>query len=279
LRLDLHTHSTASDGSLTPREIVRLASDMGLEAIALTDHDSVEGVQPARDAASGLDLLVIPGVELSSVHEGLDVHVLGYFVDIADAAFLEHLEQLRSARLRRAQTMVRILGDAGFHVTIDDVLLLAEGGSVGRSHIARALVNRGHADSVAEAFERFIGRGRPYYVPKDSATPAEAVGIILEADGLPVLAHPGVTGVEDLIPELVADGLAGVEAYHAEHTLEQAAAFADLARRHGLIVTGGSDHHGPLSPGASLGTVELPDDTLAKLLAAAGLTADELRSA
>jgi len=270
MRLDLHVHSTASDGSLAPREIVAIAIGQGLSALAITDHDSVEAVRPAQDAAAGSNLMVIPGVELSAVHDGLDVHVLGYFVDITDPAFLQHLRALRAARLRRAEVMVAVLGNAGFHVTLSDVLLLAEGGSVGRSHIARALVQRGHAVSVADAFDRFIGRGRPYYVPKDSTSPADAVGIVLDAGGVPVIAHPGVTGVEDLIPELAAHGLAGIEAYHAEHTLEQAAQFAAMARDHGLICTGGSDHHGPTSPGAPLGAVDMPSDTLSELLRAAG---------
>ncbi len=270
MSFDLHVHSTASDGSFSPAQLVTSALDKGLQAMALTDHDSVEGIPKALEAAEGTSLLVIPGVELSAVHDGYDVHILGYFIDHTDPDLLARLVELRTARRERAEEMVAALHEAGIDVTIDEVLMLAEGGSVGRSHVARALVRRGHAADIAEAFDRYIGRGRPYYIPKPSTTPSQAVRTILDAGGVPVLAHPAVTGVEYLIPDLVDVGLIGVEAYHAEHTPAQAESLARTAEQYGLIVTGGSDYHGPDSPGGDLGSAKMPPSILPELLAVAG---------
>lgn len=274
MRFDLHLHTTASDGHLTASALVEAAARAGLDAIAVTDHDSVDAIAPALYAADSLrasggpDLLVIPGVELSAAVDGRDVHVLGYFIDHTDGVLRSRLETLRTARLDRARSMVEALREAGYAVTIDEVLELAEGGAVGRSHVARALVERGHIASVAQAFEELIGRGQPYYVPKPAISPSEVVRIVRDAGGIPVLAHPGVTGIDDLVPALVADGLAGLEAYHAEHSPERRARYAAWAADLGLLVTGGSDFHGATAPGAGIGTVEIPDSVLADLLAA-----------
>ncbi|MDP2182903.1 MAG: PHP domain-containing protein [Actinomycetota bacterium] len=269
MTFDLHIHSTASDGSLSPEEIVRVAAHGGMAAIAITDHDSVAGIPSALTASAAAGIRLIPGVELSAVHEGLDVHILGYFVDHNDLRLAERLSELRELRRARAADIVGALYAAGYHLAIDEVLMLAEGGSVGRSHVARALVERGHAADVADAFERFIGRGRPFYVPKPVARPAHVVKTIRDAGGLAVLAHPGITGIDDAIDELVAAGLSGLEAYHAEHTQEQRDHYARLAAQRGLLVTGGSDYHGPKAPGAEIGSVAIPDEALEALLAAA----------
>lgn len=270
MAVDLHAHTNASDGSLSPEELVHRAITKNLTALAITDHDSVEAVPRALRATEGSSLLLIPGVELSAIYENLDVHVLGYFVDYLDQHFLARLEDLRVARQERAANMVEALHEAGFDVTIDEVLRLAEEGAVGRSHVARVLVDKGHVMSVAEAFDLYIGRGRPYYVPKPSTTPTLAVRTILDAGGVPILAHPAITGVEFLIPQLAEVGLAGVEAFHAEHTQEQAESLVRVAREYDLIVTGGSDHHGPTSPGGDLGSADVPDYVLPELLACAG---------
>lgn len=269
MTFDLHIHSTASDGSLTPEEIVRTAARQGMAAIAITDHDSVAGIPAAIAASQAAGIRLIPGVELSAVHKGLDVHVLGYFMDHTDDRLAARLSELRDQRRVRAAQIVGALHGAGYDLTIDEVLLLAEGGSVGRSHVARALVDRGHAEDVADAFQRFIGRGRPYYVPKPVAMPEHVVRTIREAGGLAVLAHPGITGIDDAIEGLVAAGLSGVEAYHAEHTQQQREHYARLAVRLGLLVTGGSDYHGPGAPGAEIGSVRIPDEALQALVAAA----------
>jgi len=266
MRFDLHLHTTASDGHLTAEQLVKAALSAGMDVIAVTDHDSVASVTPANDAARGTSLRVLPGVELSSTHEGRDVHVLGFFVDCGDPTFLERLRQLREARLERAEGMVSALKDAGYAITLDEVLELSDGGAVGRSHIARALVGRGHTGSVSEAFTDLLGRGRPFYRPKPVATPVEVVGLIREAGGLAVLAHPGVTKVDELIPQLVTAGLAGLEAFHGEHSAEDRDRYAKLARDLGLLVTGGSDFHGATAPGCTLGGVEMPESVLDDLL-------------
>jgi len=268
MKADLHVHSTASDGTLQPAELVALALEHGVDVLAIADHDSVAGLPEAFAAAEGTSLTLVPAVELSAVLDGRDIHVLGYWVDWRDNAFLRQLADMRTARLRRAETMVDALQAAGYEVTISDVLALADGGAVGRSHVARALVDRGHAATVADAFERLIGRGMPYYVPKDARTPQEAIGVIRGAGGLAVLAHPAISGVEDLLPALAAAGLAGVEAYHADHTPSQRDRLAARATELGLLTTGGTDFHGPSAPNPNLGRVDLPPSSVEALLAA-----------
>jgi len=270
MMLDLHTHTTASDGTLSPEELVSLARERGLEALAITDHDSTEGLAAALEAARHSDLLLIPGVELSvGPCAGRDVHIIGYFVDHTDAALQARLHELRDARRSRAARIVGTLRADGYEIDLDDVLRLADCGSVGRSHVARVLVERGYAASVAEAFERFIGRGRPFYHPKPATVPGEVVRALADAGAIAVLAHPGVSGADDLIEDLVDAGLGGIEAFHAEHTEQESARYESLARSRGLLVTGGSDYHGPAAPGADLGSVPLPAYVLPELLAAA----------
>jgi predicted metal-dependent phosphoesterase TrpH len=270
VRFDLHVHTTASDGTFTPAEIVRYAAAEGLVALSITDHDSVEGVPEALDAAQTLQsgLAIIPGVELSAVHDGHDVHILGYFLDHTDEALCRHLSDLRTARLNRARAIVETLAAAGYQISIDDVLALSDGGAVGRSHVARALVHNGHAADISDAFRRLLGRGKPFYVPKDVRTPSEVLRVILDAGGIPVLAHPGVTGVDELIPALVAEGLAGLEAYHPEHDEAQRDRYLDMAEELALLVTGGTDYHGMAAPNPALGSLEMPTDVLTELLAA-----------
>ena len=270
MRFDLHVHTTASDGTLTATQLVDRACTLGLAALSITDHDSVDSVDAACNAAADTPLRLIPGVELSTVYDGHDVHILGYFIDPEHQGFRTQLLQLRSARLARAEAMVRALVEAGFEVTLDEVLRLTDGGSVGRSHVARVLVERGHAADISDAFHRFVGRDRPFYVPQPVAGPLEVIRSILDAGGVPVLAHPGVTSVDAAIPELVDAGLQGLEAYHAEHTPGMRDRYRALAERMGLIVTGGSDFHGLASPGATLGSVDMPDSVLFHLYERAG---------
>jgi predicted metal-dependent phosphoesterase TrpH len=268
MKADLHTHTTASDGTVTPAGLVALALDRSIDVLAITDHDSVEGLPAAVEEARGCQITLVPGVELSAVHNARDVHVLGYFVRADDAELLRHLTDLRAARTRRANSIVEALAQAGYDVTLEEVLALSDGGAVGRSHIARALVRKGHAESIADAFQRLIGRGRPFYVAKDVRAPEEVVAVIREAGGIAVLAHPAVSGVEDLIGPLQNVGLQGVEAFHADHTAGQRARLAQEARRRNLLVTGGTDYHGPHAPNPELGAVDLPIEAVEALLAA-----------
>lgn len=269
MTLDLHVHSTFSDGTFAPEDLVARAAALRLRALAIADHDCVDGVPAALDAGDELGVLVIPAVELSCSWRGHDVHMLGYFVDHTDELLHTRLSALRDARVARAHTIVEAMGDAGFDLDIDEVMALSDDGAVGRTHVARVLAKRGHADSVADAFERYLGRGRPFYFPKPDAEPVSAVRTILEARGLPVLAHPGVTSVDPLIPELIDVGLRGLEAYHGDHTREMRERYVRMAADLGLLVTGGSDYHGPGFPNPELGSTDVPDDLLEPLLAAA----------
>jgi predicted metal-dependent phosphoesterase TrpH len=267
---DLHVHSTASDGSVTPAGLVALALDRGVDVLALADHDSVEGIGEALEAAEGTDLVVVPAVELSAVRGDRDVHILAYFVDHTSPELLAHLAELRESRLRRAATMVKLLSEAGYDIDLESVLAFSDGGAVGRSHVARALVSGGHADTVADAFARLIGRGKPFHVLKDSHPPAQVLRRVVDAGAVSVLAHPAVSNAADLVPGLARLGLRGVEAYHSDHTPGQRDSLAALAKRLGLLVTGGSDYHGPGAPTPDLGQVRIPEAAVRALLAAGG---------
>jgi predicted metal-dependent phosphoesterase TrpH len=245
-QVDLHLHSTASDGKYSPEALVRMAAELGLKYISLTDHDSVAGVPAALGAARAFpELTFIPGVEISTdVPEG-EVHVLGYFIDFASPEFGSSLERFRNSRQGRAQGMVSKLGELGINIDWARVQELAGDGAIGRPHIARAMLEKGYISKFEEAFEKYIGHGGPAYVERDKMAPAEAVALILSARGLPVLAHPfTVSGPEKLVQELKSTGLIGLEAYYKDAPREDIDAMLRLAERHGLIATGGSDYHG-----------------------------------
>jgi predicted metal-dependent phosphoesterase TrpH len=270
MKADLHVHSRASDGLLSPEDLVAQAIRSGVDVLALADHDTVEGCAKARAAARGTDLIFVDAVELSCTTPHGDIHLLAYFIDPADAAFCDYLSQLRDARYARAVSMVTALTDGGFPISLDAVLRHADGGSVGRSHVARALVDDGHATSIADAFHRLIGHDMPFYVPKRTSTPDEALRRIGEAGGFGVVAHPVISRCVDDIEGLAELGLRGVEAYHADQSREEAVSLEALSDRLGLLVTGGSDHHGPGTPSASLGAVDLPERHIRRFLAAGG---------
>ena len=268
MKADLHVHTTASDGTLAPSQVVSRAHALGVGVLAIADHDSVEGLAEASSRCAELGVTLVPAVELSAVHDGRDVHVLAYFVDPSSSELAEQLTELRAARHARAREIVTALQTAGYEVSLEDVMAIAGGGAVGRSHVARALVDAGHAETIKQAFDRFIGRGRPFYVAKRSANPRDVVARVCELGALPVIAHPGVTGVDDLIEPLVASGLRGVEVYHADHTAEQVTHYAALARTLGLLATGGSDFHGLDAPNPDIGSTGLPETDLEAFLAA-----------
>lgn len=269
MKADLHVHSRASDGTLTADALVELALAEGVSVLAIADHDTVDAVAAALHAAEGTSLQVIPAVELSALGPAdEDIHILGYFVDHESSALLDHLARQRDARIRRAAVMVEALAAAGYMVDLDEIEQAAAGGAIGRSHIARALVGAGHAGDVAGAFDTLIGRGRRFYVPKAANDAARVIAVIKDAGGLAVVAHPGVSGLDDLLDELVASGLDGVEAYHADHSLEQQTHYAAIAKRLGVLATGGSDYHGPGAPNPLLGSVAIPEEDVAAFLRA-----------
>lgn len=258
-RVDLHIHSTASDGELTPSEVVRLALERGLEVIALTDHDTMSGVDEAQAAAAGTTLEVIPGVEVNSEGEWGDLHILGFYVDPDHPPLNEQLRAVREARARRARMIVEKLRGLGLDVDWEEVQALASGPSIGRPHIAQALLERGYVASLGEAFERYIGRDGPAYVSRLRMTPPEVIRAIREAGGVAVLAHPAHSNVTARIEEFVGYGLQGLEVYYPTHSPHDVATLLALCRRFDLLATGGSDFHGPgYDEGVLLGAVHVP---------------------
>ncbi|MFZ5647035.1 MAG: PHP domain-containing protein [Bacillota bacterium] len=241
---DLHVHTTASDGTDSPEEVVGRAVSLGLGALAIADHDTVDGVEPALDEGRRKRLDVLPAVELGTEYGGREVHMLGYLVDIRSGELLDRLAFFRSGRQDRAVRMVDKLRKLGFPVTYQRVAEIAGYGSVGRVHIARAMIETGIVKSVDEAFELYIGEGKPGYEPRTKCTPSEAVRIIRDAGGVPVLAHPGLSRAGELIPDLLSQGLQGVEVYHPGHNQGLSQYYLQLCRRYGLVATGGSDYHG-----------------------------------
>ena len=241
---DLHVHTTASDGTASPAEVVRLARAVGLAAVGITDHDTVDGVAPALEAARGLDLEVVPGIEINTDYQGREIHILGYYVDVTDAVFRERIGNLVAARARRLERMVARLRSLGLALTVEDVRRVVGDASPGRPHVAEALVRLGIVAHRQEAFDRLIGHRCPGYVPREKFGPAEAVALVRSAGGVAVLAHPGMAAADHLIAELVDRGLAGLEVYHPEHTPAQTAHYLALAGEFRLLVTGGSDFHG-----------------------------------
>ena len=272
-RVDLHLHTTVSDGALRPEELVRAASIAGIEVMAVTDHDSVDGIRDAERAASDLSIQVIPGIEVSASLDDNDVHVLGYFLDPGDRVLREALSRLQEGRVAQARSMVERLTELGWPLDWDRVMAIAQGGSVGRPHIARALIERGYVGSVDEAFSRFLRRGGPGYVEGQKLLPQEAVSLIKKAGGVPSLAHPIIVGASDyrldldrLLPVMVEAGLDGIEAYYKGYTPEVTAFLFGLASQYRLVPTGGSDFHGGgVVADAELGAVEVPWGTVERL--------------
>jgi predicted metal-dependent phosphoesterase TrpH len=268
---DLHIHSTASDGRLTPADIVREAAERGLTYIALADHDSVDGITPAQAAAQAFpQLKVIPSVEISTDIPQGEVHVLGYFIDYTDPELRATLERFKNSRLRRAQGMVAKLDNLGIHIDWQRVQEIAGGSSIGRPHIAQAMLEKGYITSIKQAFVEYLGRDAPAYVEREKMTPEEAVELIVEAQGLPVLAHPlTINDPEAMTIELKAAGLVGIEAYYDGYTTEEINWLVELADRHNLIATGGSDYHGLDSTETAIGGADLPLESVERLIALA----------
>ena len=271
-QVDLHIHSTASDGKFSPAAIVGKAAELGLKVIALTDHDTVDGIPPATEASGAFpDLKLIPGVEISTDLADGEAHVLGYFIDYASRELGSALERFRNSRQGRARGMVVKLADLGIDIDWQRVQEIAGDGSIGRPHIAQAMLEKGYIARFEEAFDKYIGHGGPAYVGREKMTPEEAVELILRSRGLPVLAHPfTVKEPEAMIIKLKAAGLVGIEAYYKDNTEEQTRATLGLAEKYGLIATGGTDYHGiGDSSEVMLGGVEVPLEAAERLIALA----------
>ena len=271
--LDLHLHTTYSDGTLSPEELVAEAAARGVTLIAVTDHDEVGGVRPAQQAGHALGVTVLSGVEINTEVGANEVHILGYGFLAASPVLAVGLRDMRAARVERLEKIVARLNSLGYPLDIARVLAIAGHGSVGRPHIARALVEAGHVTDMNAAFDRLIGNRKPAYVPRRQTTPEAAIALVHRAGGIASLAHPAKLGdPPTMIRRLVAAGLDALEAYHSDHSAAATERMLALARRHQLAVTGGSDSHGPHGPRPiSVGAVPVPDevgDALLALLAA-----------
>lgn len=249
IEADLHTHTIASDGTERPAANVQMAFDAGLGAIAITDHDTVSGVAEALSAGRELGIEVVPGVEISTVANGQDIHVLGYYIDINNEQFLHRLASLRDTRDTRNNMIIDRLQQLGLDITMAEVLrevenIKSKGDTVGRPHIAAVLLNKGYVSSISEAFDRYLGTGAAAYANPPRIEPATAIGWIQEAGGKAVLAHPGIYHDDALVEAIIHQGLDGIEVYHSDHTSEEEAKYLSLAQRSGLLITAGSDFHG-----------------------------------
>jgi len=269
MRADLHLHTTASDGRLTPQELVQKAVELKLDVIAITDHDSVEGIPPALEAAKSFtQLMVIPGVEINTDVPKGEVHILGYFIDYRDPGLNRTLEELRNSRNERGKKMVARLAEIGINIDWGRVQELAGGGSIGRPHIAQAMLEQGCVSSLREAFTKYIGRNGPAYVERKKLTPIEAVKVVLDANGLPVLAHPAdIEKLEPFLLQLKKAGIVGIEIYYNGYNPKTIAQLKRFAQKLDLIACGGSDYHGLGEYiGADIGSVNLPGESVEQLI-------------
>jgi len=259
--VDLHAHSTASDGSQSPAAAVAAAHAAGLSALALTDHDTLAGIPEAQQAADACGLRLIAGVELS-VHQGpMEVHLLG--LHIRDVAALQDgLEVYRGHRRTRAETIVARLNAAGVPIAFEAVLAQADGAAIGRPHVARALVAAGHVRDLREAFDRWLGAGKPAYVDKERLEIAEGIALVHRAGGIAIIAHPAAEGYRERLEPLVAVGLDGVEVKHPSHSSEDEKRLAALTEFFDLVPSGGSDWHGAMQGGRVLGAMKVPSEWL-----------------
>ncbi len=253
--VDLHLHSTRSDGSSTPTEVVERAAGLGLGVISLTDHDSVEGVDEAQSVGRQLGVEVVAGAELSAHLDNRDVHILAYFVDPLHEPLQACLQMYRGERQNRAGRIVKKLNSMGIRITFEQVVAKAEGGAIGRPHVADVLVEEGFCFSPNEAFNKYLGYGKPAYESKYVMSPSEAVDVIHEAGGIAVIAHPALYGDDDLLPALVAEGIDGIEVWHIRHNAGHIDRYSAFAQENGLLVSGGSDCHGDGRGEAVMGKV------------------------
>ncbi len=257
--VDLHVHSNASDGTLTPSEVVHLALQKNLAAIALSDHDTVKGVPEAISAAEGTTLEVVPATELSCYYQNVEIHVLGLFVDYRDADFQAKLEELEQERMQRNLDMIALFQRDNISITLEELQAGNPQSVITRAHFARVLVEKGYCKDKNAAFDRYVGVGCPYYLPKPQITPELSLPLITKAGGIPILAHPmlyklGYRQVEELIQYLIPLGLKGIEAYHSSNNISQSDKLRSLALKYHLVVSGGSDFHGANKPDIELGT-------------------------
>ncbi|MBS3902416.1 MAG: PHP domain-containing protein [Dethiobacter sp.] len=242
---DLHIHTTASDGLLSPVEVVRKALSLGLSAIAITDHDTIDGISSAMNASEDDLPEIVPGIELSTEIDDREIHILGYYIDHTDPDLISLLKKLQESRFSRAEKTVKKLSSLGYQINLGEVLDFAGKAAPGRLHVARALVEKGYLPSVAAAFNDLLGYRMPGYVERYKLRPAEAIAKIRAAGGLAAWAHPYLSGKDSLLTEFISHGLQGLEVYHPDQNASQTGHYRQLAKSHRLFICGGSDFHGP----------------------------------
>jgi predicted metal-dependent phosphoesterase TrpH len=262
---DLHLHTQFSDGTFTPEELVFNAQKQGLACIALTDHDTVEGCARTGTAAAAVKMEFIPGAELTAEHEDIEVHILGYFLDTHNPVLLEKLGRFQADRQNRIHEMCAALQKYGIPLKPEAVFALANCQSPGRPHVARTLVKEKLVSNLDEAFERYLKKGRVAWVPKTKMSGLESIELIHQAGGIAVMAHPGLNRSDEIIPALVDAGLDGIECFHTKHSTVMAERYLEIAEKHHLLVTGGSDCHGFSKKAPLIGTVKLPYDHVERM--------------
>ena len=268
--IDLHIHTNFSDGMFSAEEAVAYAHKMELSAIAITDHDTTNGIKPAQEAAAKYNIEIVPGIELSSyLSEFLvdEIHILGYFIEWENDKFQEKLSLLKAKRIERAKQILKKLSHLGIKINEERVFQLAGQSVIGRLHFAQIMVEDGYVFSIRDAFYNYLGEGRPAFVPKMYLTPQETIKMILDVKGIPVLAHPNIQQIDEkVIKELVAQGLKGIEIFCSKLDEQTAGYFQHLAKENNLLITGGSDCHGKiLSRDILMGTIEIPYSILEEL--------------
>ncbi|HXB58963.1 MAG TPA: PHP domain-containing protein [Candidatus Acidoferrales bacterium] len=255
---DLHLHTNFSDGTFTPEELVFQAQKAGLACIAVTDHDSVEACARVAAACASVKMEFIPGAELTAEYDDTELHLLGYFLDTHNEKLLTEIARFQVVRQSRIHEMVARINELGTPLQVESVFALANCKSPGRPHVARAMVKAGFVKNLDEAFERFLKKGRPAWVPKSKISALEAIELVHQAGGLAVMAHPGLNRTDNIIPALVAAGMDGIECFHTKHSTAMSERYLEIADKHHLLVTGGSDCHGFSKGKPLIGTVRLP---------------------
>jgi len=266
---DLHVHTRFSDGLDTPEQVVVKAKKLGLKAIAITDHDVIDGIPEALEAKKKHDLQVIPGLEFTTEIPEAEIHILGYFIDCNNAPLKEILEKIQQSRRTRIHKILEKLADIGISIDLNKVLALCGDGSAGRPHVARALIEEGVVKSIREAFHKYLGWKGPAYVPHFKLSPFEAIKYIVDAGGIAVYAHPVISNYDEIIPDLISCGLKGIEVYYPSHSNTAIKHYLDLAKKYGLLVTGGSDYHGSIQDDEKqIGAATISDELFQKFLSA-----------
>ena len=265
---DLHVHSVFSDGTSTPEDLISGSKKSALSAIAVVDHDTIQGVLPSLEIGLKEGVEVLPGIELSAEYEGLEIHILGYLIDCNNNELIEKLAFLKKNRVDRIYKIVKKLNDLGINLDSQDVFDIAGLGTVGRLHIARALVKKGFVGSVYEAFKKYIGDNGPAYALGFHFTPEEAIKLIKVAGGIPVLAHPYILKKDELIFKFIDQGIMGLEVHYTEHSQSMVNFYSNIAKERGLLITGGSDFHGSAKPEVKLGSIKVPYELVERLKAA-----------